>query len=202
LNAGIDATPTLTIAPVAAATSYDVRVTDSAGTVVYEANGGASHRVSKALRLATYAVSVRANFPDGSRNAWSAAQSLVIDGRPTVNYSGGALSWNSVAGATEYDIWIDRVNATGQRPEVQVVRIEDLRQTSYTPQLPVGDYTVWVRAIRSEGGARYPSFWSFKSFFSIGRSAGQQVTTIGNTTTLINDFVNLADVAISGIVDS
>ena len=167
LNAGIDRTPTLDIAPVTDAASYDIEVTNESGRVVYRGNGGASQRVDRELPLGTYGVAVRANYTDGSRNEYSAPQTLIIDGRPRVNAVNGTLSWSPINAATEYDIWIDRLDADGNREDIQIVRIQDLRDTILTPNLPRGDYAVWVRAIRSEGGVRHASFWSFRLDFRV-----------------------------------
>ena len=168
LNAGIDATPTLIIAPQTGATNYDVRVTNSSRNVIYQASGGATHRVASELRLGTYTVSVRANFADGSRTAWSAEQTLTVDGRPVVTIANGQFTWASVTAATHYEIWIDRIDAAGNQLQRRVVYIDDLQETSFsTTGLPRGNYALWVRAIRAESGIEHVSFWSTQTDFLV-----------------------------------
>lgn len=70
--------------------------------------------------------------------------------RPTVE-------WNSIPGATRYEIWISYLSG-GIAP---YIRLNDLpaSQTSFTPtnQLALGRYRVWVRAFDS---LEQPGFWS------------------------------------------
>ncbi len=170
LDAGIDATPTIQWTAQTDAVSYDVRVTDSTGKVVYLERDvvGTQHRIATALARASYQVAVRGNYSDGSRNEWSAGQTLVVDGRPVVQVNGNIVSWAPVAAANEYEIWVDRIDNDGNRIQRQVVYANDLKDTSFTlPSLFVGRYSVWVRAIRAEGGDEHFSFWSTQVNFLI-----------------------------------
>ena len=170
LDAGIDATPTIQWTAQTDAVSYDVRVMDSTGNVVYleRSVAGTQHRIATPLARASYQVAVRGNYSDGSRNEWSAGQTLVIDGRPVVQVNGNIVSWAPVAAANEYEIWVDRIDNDGNRLQRQVVYANDLKDTSFTlPSLFVGRYSVWVRAIRAEGGDEHFSFWSTQVNFLI-----------------------------------
>lgn len=164
LFAGIDGTPTLQWNAVSDATSYDVQVMATAGgTVLYEAHGilGTQHRVTDELPLGNHFVSLRANYTDGSRNEWHTGQSLEISGRPLVAVSGNRVSWSIVPAANEYEVWVDRVDAEGNRLQRQTVYANDIKETFFDlPRLPRGHYKVWVRAIRAEGGDEHYSYWS------------------------------------------
>lgn len=176
LDAGIDATPTIQWTPQTNAVSYDVRVTDATGNVRYLAAQipATSHRIATALPLGSHQVSVRGNYTDGSRNDWSPGQLLVITGRPEVQLSGRVVSWLPVKAATDYEVWVDRVDSAGNRLQRQVVYANGIKELSYTlPSLPNGTYDLWVRAIRAESGEQYPSFWSAKVNFFIGANADE-----------------------------
>lgn len=174
LDAGIDATPTIQWTAEPDAVSYDVRVVDADENVRYVAYGvaGASHRIATELRLGTYNVNVRANYPDGSRNAWGAGQPLVIAGKPVVQLNANVVSWGAVKAATKYEVWVDQVDASGDRLVRQIVYANDVTDLSYSlPRLPRGNYALWVRAIRSEGGSEYVSLWSDQTNFQVNLSA-------------------------------
>jgi len=169
----VDATPTITYQSVAGATSYDVRVLTLAGETAYLAVGaeGTSHRIATPLMFGVdYRVDVRANFADGSRTMWDDKDGaplegfgvpLRIDGRPQVSVNGNVVAWNTVPAATSYEIWIDRVDDQGNLLQAKVVYANQIRDTRYEfPIIEAGDYSVWVRAIRAEGGTEYKSFWS------------------------------------------
>ena len=59
-----------------------------------------------------------------------------------------SITWNSAAGATKYELWINHEGVTNK-----VIYEDSLTGTSYTPvnHLAAGSYRIWVRAIRSNG---------------------------------------------------
>lgn len=172
LDAGIDATPTVHWAPVADAVSYDVLVDSS----VYRAEKieGLSHRIAEPLSLGTHSISFRANFADGSRTEWSNPQTLTVTGQPVVSVVGNVVSWTAVSAATQYELWVDRIDGNGNRVTRQAVYVTDIQDLSYTlnNDLPNGRYSVWVRAIRAENDLRHPSFWSNRIDFRITLTDG------------------------------
>lgn len=182
LDAGIDGTPTISWdafqvpanptfgVPAQTASSYNVRVTDATGNQTYLATGiiGTRHRIATIHPLGTYYVSVSGNFADGSCNEWGMGQRLIIDGRPQAQISGGLISWAAVKAANEYQVWVDRVDADGNRLQRQIVYVDNITDLSLQlPNLPRGHYAGWVRAIRAEGGDEYPSFWSRRINFTV-----------------------------------
>jgi subtilisin-like proprotein convertase family protein len=71
------------------------------------------------------------------------------------------ISWNALAGAIRYDVWISNLSSGVD----QIVRKIDVPTNSFVPpeNLGIGQYRVWVRAINSEEVA---GFWSVgKDFF-------------------------------------
>lgn len=177
LNPGIDATPTLGWAAVPDAVSYNLEVLEirnGYGEVIspgYRADNIAelSHRVASPLILGTHQIRLQANFADGSRTLWSVPQSITIGGRPTVTVAGSQISWSAVNGATQYELWIDSVNANGDRITRQFIYEPDVHDLSFSlpDETPRGRYAVWVRAIRAEAGLRHPSFWSARVDFQV-----------------------------------
>ncbi|MEQ9406435.1 MAG: SdrD B-like domain-containing protein [Fuerstiella sp.] len=173
LDAGIDATPTIRWTTQTDAVSYDVRVINSTGAVTYLAQrvAGTSHRIAKPQQLGTHRVAVRANYSDGSRSEWSSGQTLTIIGRPQVLVDGQVVSWTAVKAATDYEVWVDRVDAEGRRLQRQVVYANDIKTLNFQLPNPAnGRYAVWVRAIRAEAGEQYVSFWSPKVDLQVSAS--------------------------------
>lgn len=169
LDAGIDATPTVEWAAVNGAVSYDVLV--DSGVYRAEKIVGLSHRIERPLSLATHSISFRANFADGSRTEWSSPQTLTVSGKPVVQVNGNVVTWGVIQAATEYEVWVDRVDANNNRITRQVVSVDDIKELTYTLQnIPAGRYSVWVRAIRAEAGLRHYSFWSDRVNFQISAS--------------------------------
>ena len=76
-----------------------------------------------------------------------------------------AFTWNAVAGANHYDVWVDDTTA-GTSP---VLRDQDVNATTWAPTapLPAGDsFTLWVRAVDTTGTNVSP--WSTSLDFTVG----------------------------------
>ncbi|MEZ6126473.1 MAG: SdrD B-like domain-containing protein [Planctomycetaceae bacterium] len=163
-DTSIDETPTIEWRALAAATSYDIRVTTTDGDTVFRATQltTLSQRIDQRLSQGeTYRVAVRANFADGSRNDWGAGRTIRIAGRPAVTVSNTQVSWNAVPGATQYEIWVNRITIGGQLLQSKVLSDPQIDVLSYDlSALPFGHYSVWVRALRAETGDFYQSAWS------------------------------------------
>ena len=167
--ATVDGTPTISWVAVAGAVTYEVVVTqDRYVAPVYDRPGivGTSHRVDRILSPGTYQIQVRAIFADGSRTHLSAIQRLVIGPAPVVTFVNGILHWNSINGATHYELW---VNYQGTPVKPKIVYQPNTLQTSYTlpSALPKGHYQAWVRAVRAESGEQYAGLWSVALNFDI-----------------------------------
>ena len=70
------------------------------------------------------------------------------------------ISWQPLAGAVKYDVWIDRVDV----PTAQILRNTNVTGTSLTPTtLPQGLCRVWVRGLAADG---IDGAWSARQDFS------------------------------------
>ncbi len=184
LNPGIDATPVIEWVPQTGAVSYDLRVTSLGGDVEYLATqiNTTTHRVATTLQRGTHLVSIRSNYADGSRDSWSFGQELNITGQPVVQVVGTKVSWTPVTAATHYEIWMDRVDQNGNALIRQVRYDNDVHALTQTfTGLPQGLYSVWVRAIRAEGGESYLSLWSERVDFRLGSATDiEPLEQLGN----------------------
>jgi len=108
-----------------------------------------------------YAIWVNSQTAAGFSGLWS-QQGLVTVSVPVsgLNVTGGSISstptltWNAVAGATNYDVWVDNLTTN----QSEVVRNTSVNGTSLQLDgLAAGSYRAWVRS-RDENGGNYA--WS------------------------------------------
>lgn len=82
-----------------------------------------------------------------------------------------ALSWTSVAGASSYDVWVNRVGAS-QSPYFR----KTVTNNSVTPtsDFGIGLYQMWVRSLSSDGQM---SSWSQRHNFTVNTPVSIQTLT-------------------------
>jgi hypothetical protein len=168
-------TPTFSWGAVNGADHYDIYIYDQdTGQVIRDRFvAGTSWSPNQALTTGnSYVWWVRALAANGTASPWSNSLAFSVQqlAAPTPIVPAGTVtsatptfSWNAVAGADHYDIWVDDVS-TGQS---QVLRNRNATGTSWLPptSLAQGDsYKWWVRAVGSDGSA---SRWSAGQSFSI-----------------------------------
>lgn len=138
------------------AKKYEIQLVDSDTSAVtsIEANPSDSSLNLATLPLGRLMISVRAVSVDGTKSHWSAPQSYFnrpspIILLPTVSTANTTpkLQWTPVTGAFSYDLVV-RNRTTNS---VQFF-VRGLQATSYTsPNLPLGNYEVWVIANGANG---------------------------------------------------
>ncbi|MEP3482382.1 MAG: proprotein convertase P-domain-containing protein [Fuerstiella sp.] len=133
----------------------------------------------------TYRAWVRAIAPDGVTGFWSESVRFTVLSTPQVLAPTGStfdrtpeIRWDSVEGASFYDVWVSR-QYTGQ-PAVVVLRDQFVEGTSTSPTMDLEDgiHVVWVRAIAADGSA---TPWSQPQRFEIA-GAPRITTPFDNTT--------------------
>ncbi|MBL8818573.1 MAG: hypothetical protein JNL58_21270 [Planctomyces sp.] len=143
--------------PIAGATSYEVYISNqSTGVDKYHLAtvNGTSYTPSIDLAIGKFRMWIRPKF-NGTPGVWS-AQHLFNNLTPvtwqsivrTQQTARPVLSWNSLPGATSYDLWIDNVT-TGQQ---QIVR-QQVSGNSFIPatDMAMGLYRCWIRGIDALG---------------------------------------------------
>ena len=134
------------------------------------------------LDLGRYAAWVRAFDSAGRSGPWSEVETFRVSTAP--EFSGPAaetrdptptLAWNSVAGATRYELWLNDID----RRRSRIIHETALSSTSFTPttRLASGRYRAWVRAFDSENR---PTPWSTARTFRVA-TAPQFLDDIQNT---------------------
>ncbi|MCA9059773.1 MAG: hypothetical protein KDA85_14800, partial [Planctomycetaceae bacterium] len=161
-RATADATPVIRWTPVDDAASYEVLIQEDGQAVsAYQRAGltGTQHRLDEPLPRGNYRVWVRATLSSGAHSLLDDGESLIVGPATVVTSKGGLVTWNAVSDATEYELWVDRVDDNGRTiaPRILNKRVYGLTATL---DLGAGKYRVWIRAIRSESGQRYLSAWS------------------------------------------
>ncbi|MEZ6124263.1 MAG: hypothetical protein R3C49_13970 [Planctomycetaceae bacterium] len=158
-----DVTPTVSWTRVEGASAYDLYLAPAAtiGKPIVRQDVAATSFTFSQLPVGDYRVWVRARAADGRLTPWSLyresflsitttqQQTLVapVVGTPTVAGSVPTFSWNAVASASRYEVYV----AAAATPGTPVHRINTVTATSYsvTAGLPAGNYRVWVRAINA-----------------------------------------------------
>ena len=180
--------PTFSWNAVAGADHYDIWLQDqNTSQVLRNVNvGGTTWTPSSPLiQQDNYSWWVRAVDGNGNAGQWSAGLNFVVQelSPPTpIAPSGSAatlptFSWNAVAQASQYDIWVQDRN-TGQ-----VLRDQTVTGTTWVPTSPLnqGDnYSWWVRAIDRVGS---PGPWSATSTFAVSALARPSLIAPSGSTT-------------------
>ncbi|MEZ6128045.1 MAG: hypothetical protein R3C59_05150 [Planctomycetaceae bacterium] len=169
-------TPTFTWTADGNAATYDLWVNQVGGQnqiIRQQALNGTTFTAQNNLPQGQYRGWVRASNAAGN-GPWSVPQVFTIGTPPATitlnaptNTTTGTptFSWTAIAGATQYDLWVNQVN--GQN---QIIRQQNIQGTTFTVsaqnELPNGGYRGWVRPITAAG----PGAWSAATNFSIGPS--------------------------------
>jgi uncharacterized protein (TIGR03790 family) len=108
-------------------------------------------------------------------NATALASPVVSAPGPAIDTQRPQISWNTVAGAISYDVWVNNLS-TG---EAQIFR-KTVNGTSVAPStdLGIGKFRVWVRAIASG----HQSAWSTGRDFTIRTPASFAAIDVKQTT--------------------
>lgn len=137
--------------------------------------------IDEGLAAGEYRFWVRGRDADGNRTAWSRPQKLTVSDQTIVTGPAGSIdssnpeiTWNTVSGATHYDVWL--ADPTGL-----VARETAATGTShqFPDSLPDAAYRVWVRPVTSNGIGS----WSQVQTFTVGGAATPTITLATTETT-------------------
>ncbi|MCA9064577.1 MAG: hypothetical protein KDA96_16010 [Planctomycetaceae bacterium] len=167
----VDATPTIAWRTMSAAQSYEVYVAEAGrSAAVYRQFNvfGNEHRITQPLSPGTYDLWVRAHFANGDASLWGQPTRIEIGTPPVLSVDNGILNWSVVNGATQFELWID-YGGGALAAKARVIHYTTLTNSRFVlpSTLPRGNYTAWVRALRSETGDTYRSRWSQAVSFDV-----------------------------------
>jgi hypothetical protein len=188
---------------VQSAAGYELWVNDlSTGQskAIYQSNvSGTSYTVAGTTALGTYEIWLRSYNAAGQAGTWSAGQVFTVRNllTPALNATGGEVptqtptfTWDAVAGATSYEVWVNDSNGQMVLDQPNVIG------TSFTPTkpLPLGTYTAWVRAYAitaaplitqgtRDASAPEQSQWSTPWNFALVQLTTPQLTAPASPTT-------------------
>lgn len=176
--------PTINWAAVAGADRYELWVngiTSNTTQYFYDTNLTTNSQILADAPIGLYRVWVRAANSANYIGKWSPSAQFYVDVAPgglnisaTDFDSSATLEWDAVAGANQYDVWIDDVtNGT-----VQILRDTAVASNSLSLSgLAASQYRAWVRA-RDTDSLNYK--WSAPFEFSINAPA-RALTPFGST---------------------
>lgn len=153
-----DTTPGLDWDAVPNATSYELyiqRPYDSPYQRTLQTN---QHDVEVELRSGyQFKAWVRAKFSNNQSTRWSDVTTFSIsdafsDTVPEFSVSGNRASWDAVAGANRYELWVNQVDANGRTTVTRIRHETSLSDDGYDLNLAAGSYRGWLRAFASSGG--------------------------------------------------
>jgi subtilisin family serine protease/subtilisin-like proprotein convertase family protein len=165
--------PELAWTAVADASRYELwinNVTTGAVRVLYKTDiVTTAYKSLDGFGSGLYRAFVRAANAQNEFGQWSAAINFTVLAAPSIisPATGGSFdrtptfTWNAIAGATSYDLWVS--SRTLNRVYLRNLSVRTNSFTA-TSDFVNGDYTVWVRA----QGGQYFSPWSAARQFSIG----------------------------------
>jgi hypothetical protein len=176
-----DTTPTITWLSAAAATYYELWISNletGVSPLIHETNLPAISSVeesytSETLAIGPYRVWVRAHNANGA-SAWSSQYDYTIldpnqppTGKANITAPPSqtsdrtpTLAWEVVENATQYEVWVNNLTSG----ESEVIHVFDIGSTSYTPSsnLSYADYRLWVRASNSYGDGPWSNSRDFR----------------------------------------
>ena len=121
-----------------------------------------SHEIGDPLNRGVYDVWVRGHFNNGSMTRWGKAYTMTVGSVPVLTQRSNVVTWDFASDATHFEIWMNRYDDDGNLIENQAVHSRSVRTRSYA--IPIqpdsGTYSVWVRALRLDGGNVIYSGWS------------------------------------------
>jgi len=194
--------PTIVWSAVPDATKYEVWVDDittGRTRVIYRAGNTALNTTSyvstEGLGSGTYQIWVRALNTKSEAGLWSTPVTTRVVAAPVILQPTDegtfdrtpTFTWTSIAGATNYDVWI-----SNSRTNVIVFRDKFVRTTSFTAtkDMAFGEYRIWVRA---QNGDSF-SVWSVGKSFSVGLPPKiTSVTTVGTPAKPQFNWTGIAD---------
>lgn len=155
------------------AANYELWVTNATSRqrVVHEHNlPDSGYTFDSELDPGVYYAWIRATYDDGVYAGWSPVHQITVPAPPVRITNGGGstvdatpvIEWDPVSAAGTYEIWV-RSNDDG-RPAYRVAGLRWHKHRIADP-LPVGNYTVWVRAHLRNGSV---SRWGQGTRLEIG----------------------------------
>ena len=168
-----------------------------------EATNRTSHRVAVTLPNDTYTVSIQAVLSNGGFTAPGIVHAdggfdvpkMIIGAAPkNVTLSATKVTWNAVDGATRYEVWINFSTPGGKTEHVLSTEAFDTELTlSGTLVRRIGQYRVWVRAIRNEAGHESTGRWSAATTLDFVPAATQTASALA---------IVMSELATSGMLDT
>lgn len=175
IGGGFDRTPEVTWESAGAGVTYTFRVRqDGAATDAYARSGiqGTAHEISTSLTDGNYTVYVTASHPDRGTSLPGSGHTVSVETpRPTFQVTDGVAAWSGIAGATRYELWVNRIDGAGVTLQSKAFYASDISEArADISSLEDGLYVGWLRAVRDDSAGRVQTVWSQKTTFSIGEA--------------------------------
>lgn len=163
--------PAITWTPVAGAVSYEVSIANQTTNVLLFHLGtaiGTSYVPGSDLGIGQFGASVRAVFSNGQKSFWAGTYVFRINSRTVLQPIDAnqpelrpTIRWNSLTGATQYDVWVGDITL----PPGRFLLSQRVTEAAWTPaaDLPLGKYRIWVRGVDAAGvTAQWSAFSDFR----------------------------------------
>lgn len=162
-----DTTPGLEWDAIPNAISYELYIQRPYDTPYQRTLPANQHDVEVELRSGyQFKAWVRARFSNSQTTKWSDVTTFVIsdvfsETVPEFSVTGNRASWDAVAGANRYELWVNQIDANGRTTVTRIRHETSLSDDGYDLNLATGSYRGWLRAFASSGGV---SQWGVLEF--------------------------------------
>lgn len=129
-----------------------------------------SHNIAEQLEPGRYDYWVRGILTGGGFTDWGLRHNFTVSDQPVVSIVDGVATWLNNVDDNRYEVWINRVDEELRVVQGRVVHLEEFVGNSFDLNtLPEGNYSVWVRTVRDDGGDLLRSAWSERQNLSVSQ---------------------------------
>ncbi len=148
------------------ANSYEVYVAKEGQFLLRQAGIRDTHfTLPDAAITGNYQIWVRAVGSGDLKSHWGDRLNVVVQRMPSLSMSdSGLLSWTALAATTEYELWINEVDAQGYQVQSGLVHLSKLTTRTFNLSEFSGRHLkIWVRGVQKTNENLTYSPWSIKS---------------------------------------
>ncbi len=174
------------------ANSYEIYVARDGKFVLQQANiRDTRFTLPDAAIAGSYNIWVLAVGIGGLKSSWGNRLNVVVQQMPSISMSNaGLISWTSPPETSQFELWINEVDASGNRITSALVHLSNLTTRTFDVSEFSGRHLkIWVRGIQNINGNLKPTPWSLKSVTVPGVATASGFSFARSFETVIDDVL-------------